>query len=78
MGKLLSGKEVSLNLINKLKKSILKLKCEGITPAAAFIRIGSQRDDMTYQNSILRVCNNVGVITILHEMEDNVTTEITP
>jgi methylenetetrahydrofolate dehydrogenase (NADP+) / methenyltetrahydrofolate cyclohydrolase len=75
MSKLLSGKEVSQNLISKLKKSILKLKCEGVTPAAAFIRIGSQRDDITYQNSILRVCNNVGVTTILHELDDTITTE---
>jgi methylenetetrahydrofolate dehydrogenase (NADP+)/methenyltetrahydrofolate cyclohydrolase len=75
MSKLLSGKEVSQNLLNKLKKNILKLKCEGVTPAAAFIRIGSHRDDMTYQNSILRVCNNIGVTTILHELEDNITTE---
>ena len=51
MDKLLSGREVSLNLIGKLKKRILKLKCEGITPSAAFIRIGSHRDDITYQNS---------------------------
>ena len=31
MDKLLSGREVSLNLIGKLKKRILKLKCEAIT-----------------------------------------------
>lgn len=75
MDKLLSGKEVSLNLMNKLKKRILKLKCEGAVPAAAFIRVGSNRDDIAYQNSILRTCNNVGVTTVLHELEEDVTTE---
>jgi methylenetetrahydrofolate dehydrogenase (NADP+)/methenyltetrahydrofolate cyclohydrolase len=75
MDKLLSGKEVSLNLINKLKKRILRLKCEGVVPAAAFIRIGSNRDDIAYQNSIIRTCNNVGVSTVLHEIEENTTTE---
>lgn len=75
MDKLLSGKEVSLNLMNKLKKRILKLKCEGVVPAAAFIRVGSNRDDIAYQNSILRTCNNVGVTTVLHELEEAVTTD---
>ena len=75
MDKLLSGKEVSLNLISKLKKRIVKLKCEGITPAAAFIRVGSKRDDITYQNSILKTCIDVGVTTILHELEEDIATE---
>jgi methylenetetrahydrofolate dehydrogenase (NADP+)/methenyltetrahydrofolate cyclohydrolase len=75
MDKLLSGKEVSLNLINKLKKRILRLKCEGVVPAAAFIRIGSNRDDIAYQNNIIRTCNNVGVSTVLHEIEEDTTTE---
>jgi methylenetetrahydrofolate dehydrogenase (NADP+)/methenyltetrahydrofolate cyclohydrolase len=75
MDKILSGKVVSLNLIGKLKKKILKLKCEGVIPAAAFIRIGSHRDDMAYQNSILRTCNDVGVTTVLHELSDHTTSE---
>jgi methylenetetrahydrofolate dehydrogenase (NADP+) / methenyltetrahydrofolate cyclohydrolase len=75
MDKLLSGKEVSLNLISKLKKRIIKLRCEGVVPAAAFIRVGSNRDDITYQNSILKTCNNVGVTTVLHELEEDITTE---
>lgn len=75
MDKLLSGKEVSINLMDKLKKRILKLKCEGVTPAAAFIRIGSNRDDIAYQNSILRTCNDVGVTTVLHELPEDITTE---
>ena len=75
MDKLLSGKEVSLELISRLKKRILKLKCEGVVPAAAFIRVGSNRDDMAYQNSIMKACSNIGVRTQLHELEDNITTE---
>lgn len=75
MDKILSGKEVSLELISKLKKRILKLKCEGVIPTAAFIRVGSNRDDMAYQNNILRNCSNVGVSTVLHELEESVTTD---
>ncbi|MDF2839577.1 MAG: 5,10-methylene-tetrahydrofolate dehydrogenase/methenyl tetrahydrofolate cyclohydrolase [Clostridia bacterium] len=75
MDKILSGKEVSLYLMNRLKKRMLKLKCEGVVPAAAFIRVGSNRDDIAYQNSILKTCNSVGVTTVLHELEEETTTE---
>lgn len=75
MEKILNGKEVSLSLINKLKKSIVRLKCEGVMPSAAFIRVGSKRDDIAYQNSILKTCNSVGVATELHELEEDTTTE---
>lgn len=75
MDKLLDGREVSLSLMTKLKKRALKLKSEGIIPTAAFIRVGVKRDDIAYQNSILRACNNVGVVTELHELEEDTTTE---
>lgn len=75
MSKILSGKEVSLFLISKSRRRTTKLKCEGITPTAAFIRVGSKRDDITYQNSIIKACNDVGVSTVLHELEEDVQPE---
>ena len=75
MDKLLNGKEVNLYLINKLKKKNMKLKSEGITPMAAFIRVGSKKDDIAYQNNILRTCADVGVSTSLHEMPETTSTE---
>jgi methylenetetrahydrofolate dehydrogenase (NADP+)/methenyltetrahydrofolate cyclohydrolase len=71
MDRILSGKEVSLYLINKISNRAEKLKSKGVIPTAAFIRIGIKRDDMAYQNSIIKSCNNVGVATELHELDEN-------
>lgn len=76
MDKILSGKEVSQYLISKINNRAVKLKSEGITPTAAFIRVGTNRDDITYQNSILKACNNVGVTTELHELDENTTADV--
>jgi methylenetetrahydrofolate dehydrogenase (NADP+)/methenyltetrahydrofolate cyclohydrolase len=69
----LNCKEVNSYLIKKLTKRCSNLEEEGITPTAAFVRIGSKRDDIAYQNSIMRTCNTVGVSAVLHELEDDAT-----
>lgn len=75
MDKLLNGKEVNSYLIKKLKKNSMKLASEGIIPTAAFVRLGSKKDDIAYQNNILRSCAEVGVQTQLHELEEDTATE---
>lgn len=75
MDKLLNGKEVNLYLVDKLKKKSMKLASEGVIPTAAFIRVGSKKDDIAYQNNILRTCAEVGVSTSLHEMPETASTE---
>jgi methylenetetrahydrofolate dehydrogenase (NADP+)/methenyltetrahydrofolate cyclohydrolase len=75
MDNVLNCKEVNSYLIGKLSKRCANLKEEGVTPTAAFIRIGSKRDDIAYQNSILKTCDAVGVKALLYELGEGETME---
>lgn len=75
MDNVLNCKEVNSYLINKLTKRCQNLIDEGITPTAAFIRIGSKRDDIAYQNSILKACGAIGVKALLYELDEKDTME---
>lgn len=71
MDNVLNCKEVNSNLIKKLTNRCANLIEDGVTPTAAFIRVGTKRDDIAYQNSILKTCSTVGVKAVLYELEEN-------
>ncbi len=71
MDNVLNCKEVNSYLLKKLNKRCENLIQEGVKPTAAFVRIGSKKEDITYQNSIMRTCNNVGVNALLYELDEH-------
>lgn len=71
MNNVLNCKEVNNYLLEKLTKRCEILIQEGITPTAAFIRIGNKKEDIAYQNSIMRTCKNIGVNTLLYELDEH-------
>ena len=61
MGKLLKGKDVVVNLNEKLTAEVDKLKEAGITPTLAILRVGERPDDFSYEKGAIKRCETVGV-----------------
>lgn len=67
----LNCKEVNSYLLKKSTKRCENLIQEGVTPTAAFIRMGSKKEDITYQNNIMRTCDNIGINALLYELDEH-------
>lgn len=70
----LECKEVSRFLIDQQMEYCQQLRSQGTVPTAAFIRVGNKRDDIAYQNNILKTCSSVGIEAILYELDDQADT----
>lgn len=60
MAEILKGAPVAKAMAEELAERIQKLKARGITPKLAIIRLGSDPDDIYYENSATRFCERVG------------------
>ena len=61
MAEILSGKPVAQAIIADLEKRIAALKEKGVEPTLAIIRMGEEPGDLSYERSIRRTCEPLGI-----------------
>ena len=75
MTQLLSGKDVSAALNEKLKSDIIKLNETGISPTLGIIRVGEKPDDLAYERGAMKRAETVGVQVRNFKYDESVTQE---
>ena len=75
MAKLLSGKEVALELNADMERRIAELHEVGITPALALVRIGNRPDDISYEESIKKHADALGMRVRPYIFDEDATEE---
>lgn len=61
----MDGKPVVQHLRENIKKRILKLQAEHITPTLLLIRVGEREDDISYERGIIRNCELLGINVVV-------------
>lgn len=69
----LTGKPAADALKEKIKARVSELNKKGIVPALKIIRVGKREDDISYEKSILKNCNALGIKGIVEELAEDVT-----
>lgn len=73
MAKLLSGKEVAARLQTTMEKRVAALHEIGMTPTLALVRVGEKPDDISYEASVTKKANELGMRICSWVLEDTVT-----
>ncbi len=75
MSEVLSGRPVVASIQQGIMQEVKGLNDMGTIPTMGIIRVGNRPDDMAYENSIIRYCENVGVRTELFQLEEAISME---
>lgn len=75
MAKKLKGKEVVQKVKIDMKKEIIALDRKGVVPTLAIVRLGENPDDIAYENSIIRNCEEVGIAGKVYQRDLSISTE---
>lgn len=73
MAQILKGKPVAQSFSDSIKLETAALKEKGIVPVIGIIRVGTNPDDISYENSIIKSCRSVGIESKVFTVEENVT-----
>ncbi len=63
MAEVLLGNDVSKAVNVRTQETIAKLKNKDITPSLILVRVGEKEDDLTYERTILKRCDTMGIHT---------------
>lgn len=74
MAKILKGKEVADRIKEDMYKMIKELKDKSRVPTLAIVRLGSNAGDVSYEKSIIKACEGVGINARVVERETSITT----
>jgi methylenetetrahydrofolate dehydrogenase (NADP+)/methenyltetrahydrofolate cyclohydrolase len=72
MSRILEAKPVIQNLKAGLLQDIKSLKDRGQVPSIGLIRVGNRPDDVYYENSIVKNCENMGIRPQKFTLEENI------
>ncbi|NLM20909.1 MAG: bifunctional 5,10-methylenetetrahydrofolate dehydrogenase/5,10-methenyltetrahydrofolate cyclohydrolase [Peptococcaceae bacterium] len=72
MSRILEAKPVIQNLKADLLQDIKSLKDRGQVPSIGLIRVGNRPDDVYYENSIVKNCENMGIRPQKFTLEENI------
>lgn len=75
MERVMRGKSVSYKIREDIQRDVEELKKNGKEPAIAIVRLGSNPDDIYYENSIIRNCDQLGIGSKVVERETSISTE---
>ncbi|MEG2882792.1 MAG: tetrahydrofolate dehydrogenase/cyclohydrolase catalytic domain-containing protein, partial [Christensenella sp.] len=71
---LLSGKELSAEIREQLKKRVTDLKnTRGITPGLAVIQVGDDGGSTIYVNNKEKACAEVGIYSEVNRLKESIT-----
>lgn len=75
MAEILKGNVVAAQIKEKMKQDIEELAKVGKVPTLGIVRLGNNPDDISYEKSIIKNCNAMGINSKVFEKELNLTTE---
>lgn len=75
MAQILKGKYVGDKIKEKMKSDIEILGKKNIFPKLAIIRLGENPDDISYEKSIIKNCDNMDIRWKVINLDESVTTE---
>lgn len=75
MAEILKGNVVAAQIKEDMKKEIAKLGEVGKIPTLGIVRLGNNPDDVSYERSIIRNCEAVGINSKVIEKELDMSTE---
>ena len=74
MAKLIDGKAIREQELDRLGRRVSELKSEGISPSLAVIIVGSDHASRFYVNNKKAACERTGIISIEHALPEETTT----
>lgn len=72
---IIKGKEASDNLKSEIKKDIADMSTKGYQPKLVIVRVGEKPDDISYEKSLIKNCDNLGIDCEVIQVADTVQTE---
>lgn len=75
MAEILRGKDVAKEIKEKIVTDVEALKKEGKQPTLGIVRLGSNPDDISYERSIIKNGEKLGIDTKVYENDLEMTTE---
>lgn len=75
MAKVLKGGIVAKGIKEEIKKDVEELKAKSINPCLGIVRLGENPDDISYERSIIKNCENLGIEAKVFTEEDNISTD---
>lgn len=75
MAEILKGNVVANQIKEKMKQDIEELIKHGKTPTLAIVRLGDNPGDISYEKSIIKNCDNVGIKAVVYERNVDIKTE---
>ena len=72
-GTKIDGKIIAQTVKDRVKKSTSELKKEGINPCLATVLVGNNTASATYVRNKHKACEEVGIITKDHKLDENTT-----
>lgn len=75
MAEILKGNVVAASIKENMSKRIAELEAVGKYPTLGIIRLGSNPGDISYEKSIIKNCDAIGIKSVVYERETSLTTE---
>lgn len=75
MAEILKGNVVAAQIKEKMKKDIEELAKHDKIPTLAIVRLGNNPGDVSYEKSIIKNCDNIGIKSKVFERDVNIKTE---
>lgn len=72
MAEILLAKPVIEALRIKLQIEVAEIKKDGVAPAIAIVRVGNRPDDISYEKSIIRNCQGIGIETFAFPIDETI------
>ena len=72
-GTKIDGKEIAQSVKERVKKAVVELEAQRITPCLATVLVGENPASATYVKNKHKACQEVGIITKDHKLSSNIT-----
>ena len=69
----IDGKVIAQTVKDRVKKAVIELKSQGITPCLATVLIGDNSASATYVKNKHKACDEVGIVTKDHKLNSTIT-----
>lgn len=73
MTTIMKGKDVALDLKEKIKKGVIELKEKGKVTTCGFIRVGDMSASIGYENAAIKVLSSLGIECVKFHFDENIT-----
>jgi methylenetetrahydrofolate dehydrogenase (NADP+)/methenyltetrahydrofolate cyclohydrolase len=76
VAELLKGSDVANALVEKISRGVSGLNAAGIVPGLAIVRAGARPEDLSYERSVQKKCEKLGVACKVFTFEETVSNEV--